>query len=402
LIVKQLNLRKTSVIKMIADFRKEVPVAPANDTPGVRTDPRTELVVAVSAELGELRQAADRLDEAVASLYGLNRTDLRCLGILYRRGRVTAGELADESGLTPGAITTALDRLEKSGYANRVADPEDRRRVLVLSTVAAREVGARIYGEVEVATQRVLEGCSAEELTAIRDYLRGAREVYEGQIGHIVACLAGPAETAGTGQAPESWAPLAGATAARLEFTKGASKVTIRADAALADLYRARFEGPSPNVLVRGNTVTIEQKRRFHPFDWRSQSSDLSLNTSVSWAVSLRGGMWKLSADLRTLRLDSLEVTGGASDVEIWLPPAIGLVPVRLSGGASKISLHRRAGTAIRVVMSGGASQLIFDDNRLGAIGGRNHLESPGFSEAADRYEVRISGGASQIVIDAA
>jgi DNA-binding MarR family transcriptional regulator len=361
-----------------------------------------ELVAEVSAELGELRQAADRLDEAVASLYGLNRTDLRCLGILYRRGRVTAGELADESGLTPGAITTALDRLERSGYANRVADPEDRRRVQVLSTVAAREVGARIYGEVEVATRRILDECSAEELTAIRDYLRGARSVYDGQTGSIAACFAGLPEGEGTGGTPESSAPLAGATGARLAFTKGAAKVTILADPTLADLYRARFEGPAPKVLVSGNTVTIEQKRRFHPFDWRSQSSEVSLNTSIPWAVSLRGGMWKLSADLRVLRLESLEVTGGASDVEIWLPPAVGLVPVRLSGGASKVSLHRPVGTAIRAVMSGGASQLIFDEQRLGAIGGRNHLETPGFGEAADRYELRISGGASQIVIDTA
>ena len=47
---------------------------------------------------------------------------------------MAAGELADESGLSPGAITTVLDRIERAGYANRVADPDDRRRVLVIST----------------------------------------------------------------------------------------------------------------------------------------------------------------------------------------------------------------------------------------------------------------------------
>ncbi len=367
-------------------------------------DPRAQLMQEVSAELGELREAADRLDEAVASLFGLNRTDLRCLGILYRRGRVTAGELAEESGLTPGAITTALDRLEKGGYANRVADPEDRRRVLVLSTVAAREVGARVYGQVEVASHGMLDQRSLEELAAIRDYLRGTRQVYEGQTAQIAASLAGP-EDAGTagegkGQPPESSAPLAGATSARLEFIKGASKVHIRADASLTDLYKARFDGSPPNVTVWGNTVTIEQKRRFLPFDWRNQSSDVSLNASIPWAVSLRGGMWKLTADLRALRLESLEVSGGASDVEIWLPAALGTIPVRISGGASNVMLHRPEGTAIRVDMNGGASQLVFDGQRLGAVGGRSHFESPGLGAATDRYEARISGGASQIVID--
>ena len=59
------------------------------------------LVDEVGVELDELRRSGDQLDEAVALQFGLNRTDLRCLGILYRRGRVTAGELAGESGLTP-------------------------------------------------------------------------------------------------------------------------------------------------------------------------------------------------------------------------------------------------------------------------------------------------------------
>ena len=120
-------------------------------------DDRDTLIDDVGTELGELRRTADRLDEAVATRYGLNRTDLRCIGILYRRGRVTAGELAEESGLTPGAITTVLDRMERNGYANRVADPSDRRRVMVTSTTATRELGARVYGEVELAGRAQLE-----------------------------------------------------------------------------------------------------------------------------------------------------------------------------------------------------------------------------------------------------
>jgi DNA-binding MarR family transcriptional regulator len=367
-------------------------VTPANDK-------RSDLIQDVGLELNELRQSAYRLDEAVAALYGLNRTDLRCLGILYRRGRVTAGQLAEESGLSPGAITTALDRLEKGGYANRVADPEDRRRVLVISTVAAREVGARIYGEVEVASHRLLEPRSEEEITAIRDYLHGTRGVYEGQAGQIAMGLSGT-DVAGTMESPESSAPLTAPGSARLEFNRGAAKVTLRADSTLTDLYRARFEGPAPEVTVRGNAVTIQHSRRFRPFDWRAQSSDVSLNTGVPWAISIRGGMFKLHADLRGLRVESLQVDGGASEVEVWLPPATGMVPVRLSGGASRVTVHRPLGTAARAYISGGASQLIFDDQRLNAVGSKAHFETPGFAEAADRYEVAFAGGASQIVVD--
>ena len=172
------------------------------------------LVDEVGVELDELRRAGDQLDEAVALQFGLNRTDLRCLGILYRRGRVTAGELAEESGLTPGAITTVLDRLERGGYANRVPDPADRRRVLVVSTVATREIGARIQGEVELAARRLLEGRDAAELTVIRDFLRGTRSVYESQIAALTAEAApGAGDVVDGAPDVQSHAPLAGVTA---------------------------------------------------------------------------------------------------------------------------------------------------------------------------------------------
>ena len=314
------------------------------------------LVDEVGVELDELRRAGDQLDEAVALQFGLNRTDLRCLGILYRRGRVTAGELAEESGLTPGAITTVLDRLERGGYANRVPDPADRRRVLVVSTVATREIGARIQGEVELASRRLLEGREAAELTCIRDFLRGTRSVYEAQIAALTAEGAPGAppraggvkvalalELGGKDGPAQSSAPLGSVSAGRLEFTKGAAKVTLKGDPALTDLYQASFVGPVPEITVNGNTVVVQQRRRFRPFDWRAQSADFTLSTAVPWDISLRGGMWKLAADLRALRVTSLEVTGGASDIEVRLPAPAGTVPVRVSGGASKVALLRPA-----------------------------------------------------------
>ena len=366
-------------------------------------DQRSALIDEVSIELVELRRSGDQLDEAVAGQFGLNRTDLRCLGILYRRGRITAGELAEESGLTPGAITTVLDRLERGSYANRVADPADRRRVLVVSTVATREIGARAHGEVELAARQELEGRSATQLTVIRDFLRRTREVYEGQVAAITAEAAPGAGAAGAeGAADEcqSRAPLADVTAGRLEFTKGASKITLGADSSLTDLYRAAFEGPVPEIRVDGGTVTVQQRRRFRPFDWRAQSADFTLSTAVPWEIVLRGGMWKLSADLRGLQVTGLHVSGGASDIEITLPAPVGTVPVRIAGGASKVKVRRPKNTDARAEVSGGASQLQFDDQRLGAVGGRNVLGTPGYSEATDRYEIRFTGGASQVTIE--
>jgi hypothetical protein len=86
--------------------------------------------------------------------------------------------------------------------------------------------------------------------------------------------------------------------------------------------------------------------------------------------------------------------------VTIVLPAPAGTVPVRVSGGASKVTMRRPAGTAAQASISGGASQLVFDGQRLGAVGGKTRLESGGYDAAVDRYDLRFSGGASKLVIE--
>jgi len=78
----------------------------------------------------------------------------------------------------------------------------------------------------------------------------------------------------------------------------------------------------------------------------------------------------------------------------------VGVVGVVVSGGASSVKIHRPAGAAMRAAVSGGASQLNFDGQRLDRVGGRSVLESPGFEASVDRYETRFSGGASEVTID--
>ncbi len=378
----------------------------AGETPearGATAAGKSRLIDEVNRELAAFREAADRLDEAVARQFGLNRTDLRCIGIVYRSGRLTAGELADESGLSPGAITTALDRIERAGYANRVADPQDRRRVVVVSTQATRELGARLYGEVEVSGNALLQDRSVSELGLIRDYLGATRAVYERQAAHLSAPASGDDAPAvpGSPGVPEASAPLGDTSEGRLEFTRGASKVVVSGGAAPGELYHAHFEGPPPEVSVHGGAIVMQRRRAFLPFDWRQQSSEVQLNTSIPWTIVLKGGMYQFTADLRGLRLSGLEVGGGASDIEVWLPAPVGVVPVRLSGGASKVVVHRPRGVPLRAAMSGGASHLVFDGQSVIDLGGRNILESSGYEAHDDRYELRFSGGASQLTIDA-
>ena len=79
----------------------------------------------------ELATAVVSHQEAVARSVGMSAAERKCAGLLAERGRMTPGELAQETGLTTGAITGIVDRLSKAGYAARVAHPTDRRSVIV-------------------------------------------------------------------------------------------------------------------------------------------------------------------------------------------------------------------------------------------------------------------------------
>src|ERR1700730_14985605 len=82
-------------------------------------------------EVRRSQNATDRFDQAVADALGLNRTDMGCLDLIEPAGPV-------QTGLPSGAITTVLDRIERAGYARRVSDASDRRRVLVELTPKAQ------------------------------------------------------------------------------------------------------------------------------------------------------------------------------------------------------------------------------------------------------------------------
>src|ERR1044071_896490 len=94
--------------------------------------------------------AADRL--------GVNRTDLHCLNAIENAGGLTAGELASAAGLTTGAVTGVIDRLERAVYARRVADPSDRRRVKLEVTpefyARAEEIWAPMAADWRAALDR--------------------------------------------------------------------------------------------------------------------------------------------------------------------------------------------------------------------------------------------------------
>jgi DNA-binding MarR family transcriptional regulator len=140
-----------------------------------RTD-RDALIDAVMQAVVAFQEATDLVDEAAAARLGLNRTDLRCLGVLAA-GALTAGRLADAAGLSPGAATTAVDRLVRAGYARRTRDAGDRRQVTIEPTAAARRAFDEIWGPIGKEAQRRLSRRTNEELTVISDFLAEGRQL---------------------------------------------------------------------------------------------------------------------------------------------------------------------------------------------------------------------------------
>jgi hypothetical protein len=124
------------------------------------------------------------------------------------------------------------------------------------------------------------------------------------------------------------------------------------------------------------------------------------LNTSIPWDVELRGGVSRLLADLRELRLGSLNMEGGASRVEIGLPSPAGVVRIAILGGASNVYIYRPAEAGTRLLLSGGVTNLRFDERRIGAAGSELDLRTADYDDATDRYDITITGGANNLKIE--
>src|ERR1700733_9920538 len=101
-----------------------------DDVKGARVD-REQLMLALDRALRNVSGQAVLHSEPMAERLGINSSDLECLDIIIMNGPLSAGALARASGLTSGAITGVIDRLQRAGLTEREPDPLDRRKVVV-------------------------------------------------------------------------------------------------------------------------------------------------------------------------------------------------------------------------------------------------------------------------------
>jgi DNA-binding MarR family transcriptional regulator len=132
---------------------------------------RSEILQALRRIGREHSDATVLFHAAVAGQLGLNATDHKAMSLLERVGPLTAGEIAERTGLATPSVTALIDRLARRGFVRRVQDPKDRRRVIVEPTREGVAKLAPYFGSPRRSLDRLFARYSPEELGVILDFL---------------------------------------------------------------------------------------------------------------------------------------------------------------------------------------------------------------------------------------
>jgi DNA-binding MarR family transcriptional regulator len=132
---------------------------------------REEVIQAIVVKFREMSTQTIMFHQTVADILGLHITDHKSLDIIYRFGAMPAGKLGELTGLTTGAVTGIIDRLEEAGYVRRTNDPKDRRRTIIEPT-ANKKLERKIEGifiPLHERMHKLLSSYSDSELAFLLD-----------------------------------------------------------------------------------------------------------------------------------------------------------------------------------------------------------------------------------------
>ncbi|MBO4272035.1 MarR family winged helix-turn-helix transcriptional regulator [Microbispora triticiradicis] len=129
---------------------------------------------ALRSLMDAMRENAGRglaLHQAIADRFGLGPTDLKCLDLARHEPELTAGRLAESTGLSTSAVTALIDRLERGGFVERHRDPLDRRRVLIRSTGRHEAALREIFSRIEAEFLAVVDGYDDGQLEMLTEFV---------------------------------------------------------------------------------------------------------------------------------------------------------------------------------------------------------------------------------------
>jgi len=354
---------------------------------------RRQSVESVVRALRRVNFQGSIFGQSVAIRLGLSESDVDALELLIDTGAATAGKLAEVLGLTSGAVTRVIDRLEQAGYVRRISDPADRRRVIVEVIPEKVTTVESMMDSLAAAAEREAGQYTSEQLATIDDFLSKMAALTQTEAARIRTSTADPTATTG----PSEYSATLGAlTRARLTFRSGADDVRLRSGRAPGELYRGRFDGATPQVRVRDGRVLVQYRGR--PFDWRKRTATISLNPAIPWDVEIAGGVNRVEADLREIDVRRFDLTGGMDRIQLELGHPHAEVPLRMTGSARSIRVERPAGVPVRLRLVGGSS-IVVDDHAYGSRGGETIIEPAGWASAASRYSLEVTGGSKSLTL---
>jgi DNA-binding MarR family transcriptional regulator len=132
---------------------------------------REQTIQNIVDKFREMSTEAVMFHQALADELGLHITDHKCMDIIHRFGAMPAGRLGEMTGLTTGAITGMIDRLEKAGYVRRTNDPKDR-RITIVEPIRNKKLERKIemtFTPFHERMHKVLSSYSENELTFLLD-----------------------------------------------------------------------------------------------------------------------------------------------------------------------------------------------------------------------------------------
>lgn len=112
----------------------------------------------------------------IAESVGIHPTDYKTMSLLQRRGPMTAGAIAQTTGLATASVTALIDRLEQRKFVRRVQDPADGRRVIVETTPEGIATFAPFFSSPELSQSRLFAPYTVEQLEVIHDFLSRSAE----------------------------------------------------------------------------------------------------------------------------------------------------------------------------------------------------------------------------------
>ena len=354
----------------------------------------TKVPEELTQELRQFTGLAASFFRAAAARLALTVTDLQVMDILESTGPSTAGQLADLTGLTTGAITGMLNRLEEAGLVRRERDPNDGRRVIVRLERGKDEMHkiGPIFDSLGKAWDELASDYDDKQIAFLLSFLKRSNAMSRKE---IIRLQEAPSSEGGIFSAP-----LLDLESGRLVVFSAISRLTLRTAERMAELYQARFEGAVPDVKAKDGVVTIRYPRRLSGLlGGQQRAAEVTLNVAIPWQIAIQGGASDVSAELGGLDLASLVVKGGVSSIRLELPMPSRVVPIRISGGASEIIVRRPVGVAAQAHLKGWVSTFVFDDQTFSNIGNNVRLQSSGFEPTAPYYDIEVASSASMVTI---